>query len=106
MSDDMSTQPYHDSTYLKEVWGLFGVGVLVFALRFLVRLRAVGIRGLQGDDYMAIVVLCCYVVDAVTVTMCYNWGTNLDFTVERLEQMTDRQRWKIEVGSKMQLLAW
>ena len=120
-----STQPYHDPSFLKEVWGLYAVGVFIYFLRFLVRIRAVGIRGFQGDDYIAIAVLACtlgnitfeiclpsyteltgYTVDAITVDLCYVYGTNVDFTAERLAKMPQGDQDKVEFGSRMQLLAW
>ncbi|KAM3420108.1 hypothetical protein BST61_g3410 [Cercospora zeina] len=64
-----STQVYHDQPYLIEVWVLFGVGVLVFLARFIVRIRTVGLRQFAGDDYMAMLVLACYTADAATVTI-------------------------------------
>lgn len=63
-----STQVHHDPSYMKEVWALFGVGVAVLMARFVVRIRTVGIRQFAGDDYMSLVVLACYVADAVTVS--------------------------------------
>ena len=102
----MSTQAYHDPSFLKEVWGLFGVGVAIMAVRFIVRTRAVGVRGFEGDDWVAIAVLLCYTCDAVTVELCYKWGTNVDFTPEQLEAFNNKDQHKIELGSKMQLLAW
>lgn len=63
-----STQVYHDPSYLQEVWALFGLGVVVIVIRFLVRLRQVGLRQFQGDDYMAFIVLGCYTADAITVS--------------------------------------
>ena len=44
---------------MKEVWGLYGVGVFVILLRMVVRIRTVGFKGWQGDDYMAVAVLVC-----------------------------------------------
>lgn len=120
-----STQPYHDPSFLKEVWGLFGVGCFIFFLRFLVRIRAVGVKGFQGDDYIAIAVLACtvfdsydracfcsdiertgYTVDAITVDLCYQYGTNVDFTPEQLRNMSSADQDKVIFGSRMQLLAW
>lgn len=101
-----TTQPHHDPSFLREVWGLFGVGVGIMVLRFIVRIRAVGIRGFEGDDWTAIAVLLCYTCDAVTVQMCYKLGTNVDFTTEQLEAFDERQLKRIELGSRMQLLAW
>lgn len=64
-----STQVYHDASYMIEVWSLFGVGVAVLLARFLVRYRTVGIRQFAGDDYMSLVVLACYIADAITVSV-------------------------------------
>lgn len=102
----VDTQPEHAPSFLKEVWILFGVGAAVLALRFVVRSRIAGVRGFQGDDYMSIVVFLCYLVDAVTVTYTYYYGTNVDFTIERLETMSDAQLHQIKLGSQLQLLAW
>lgn len=45
-----------DSTYMTEVWTWFGIGVTVIFVRFGVRVRMVGLRGFQGDDYVTIMV--------------------------------------------------
>lgn len=45
-----------DVPLLQEQWAEYGVGILVILLRFFVRGRLVGLRGLQGDDYMVVVV--------------------------------------------------
>lgn len=101
-----TTQAYHDPSFLKEVWGLFGVGCLIMATRFIVRFRAVGIWNFEGDDWMCIVVWLCYTCDAVTVVLCYLWGTNLDYPSDQLEAFNEQQQRRIELGSKMQFLAW
>ncbi|KAI3533932.1 hypothetical protein CTAM01_08983 [Colletotrichum tamarilloi] len=44
-----------DDKFLKEMWTWFGVGALVILLRFFVRIRMVGPRGLKGDDYTMLV---------------------------------------------------
>ncbi len=57
-----STQPYHDPSFLKEVWGLYGFGCGILILRMIVRIRTVGLRW-QGDDYMAVAVLLCEFIE-------------------------------------------
>lgn len=101
-----STQVYRDDTYLKEVWALFGVGAAVIVVRFMVRLRTNGWRRFQGDDYMAIVVFACYAADAITVTIIYQTGANVDYRGSDLLRLTREQVNSIEYGSKMQLFAW
>lgn len=46
---------------------LYAIGVAILVMRFAVRLKAVGIRGLQGDDAFAFLVLVMYTIDAITV---------------------------------------
>lgn len=43
------------------------MGMIVLILRFVVRFRSVGIKGLQGDDLFAFIVAILYTVDAATV---------------------------------------
>lgn len=40
--------------FQSEIWTLFGVAAAFTLLRLFARLRAVGVKGLQGDDYLAI----------------------------------------------------
>jgi hypothetical protein len=47
-----------------------------------------------------------YTVDAITVTICYDYGTNVDFTPGRLANMSQADQDKVVFGSRMQLLAW
>lgn len=75
-------------------------------LRTIVRIRTVGIRNFQGDDYVILAVMLCYVGDAVTVTMAYHLGTNLDYTQEQFAAMTPAEIHTIGIGSRMETLAW
>lgn len=120
-----STQVYHDPSFLREVWGLFAVGVFIIVTRLLVRCRTVGLRRFAGDDFMSVVVLGCYTADAITVcllvsvivfedgtdiaaevTITYLEGSNVDFTAEQIAKLTDEQVKQVIHGSRMQLLAW
>jgi len=100
-----STQVYHDPEFLKEVWGLFGVGCCILVLRFIVRLRTVGISNFQGDDYISVLVLLCYTADAVTVTLTYLNGSNVDYTPEALTKLDKQENDQVIFGSRMQLFA-
>ncbi|KAF7193424.1 hypothetical protein HII31_05204 [Pseudocercospora fuligena] len=86
---------YHEPSFLREVWALFGVGVGVILARFAVRLRTVGWRNFAGDDYMSI---------AVTIT--YLEGSNVDYTAAQISRLTNDQVGRVVYGSKMQLFAW
>lgn len=56
--------------------------------RIAVRARTVGVRNLGGDDYISLLVLLCYVGDAITVDMTYRLGTNVDFSPSEFEAMS------------------
>lgn len=53
--------------FLREEWTLYGVGAAVLLLRFAIRIKTVGFKGFQGDDYMSILVLALFTMDAATV---------------------------------------
>lgn len=55
------------SQFLREVWALYIVGMIVLTLRFAIRFRTVGIRGLKWDDMFALLVVVFYTIDAATV---------------------------------------
>ncbi|KAK4549756.1 hypothetical protein LTR36_005057 [Oleoguttula mirabilis] len=101
-----STQAYHDPQYFGEVWGLYAVGIIVLLARICVRLRTVGVRKFQGDDYLILFVIFCYTADAVLCTLTYQYGTNVDYTAAQLAQFNDAEIQNIIFGSKMELLAW
>ncbi|UDD64895.1 hypothetical protein AFCA_012097 [Aspergillus flavus] len=48
---------YDDKSFLPEQWTEFGLGVLIVFVRMGVRIRTVGVRGFQGDDYFAFLIL-------------------------------------------------
>lgn len=101
-----STQAYHDPAYLIEVWILYGFGMLLFALRLFVRLRTIGFRNFQGDDWFTFLVIAFYTVDAVVVERMYRLGTNVDFTPAQLAQYNEQEISQIVLGSKYELVAW
>lgn len=61
--------PFKDIPLLQEPWAEYGVGVTVILLRFFVRGRLVGLRGLQGDDYMSIMVPCSSIYNSCGVLL-------------------------------------
>lgn len=99
-------QQYHDPIFLREIWGLFIAGTIVLLLRLVVRLRTVGFRGLQGDDYFAVGGLITYACATIAVRCVYFLGTNQDFTTEYMASLTPTQQDKIALGSKLEMLGW
>lgn len=75
-------------------------------LRVVVRARTVGIRQFDGDDYISLLVLLCYVGDAVTVDLTYHLGSNVDFTDSEFQAMSPSELNEVVLGSRLQLLAW
>ena len=51
------------------------LGASILLLRLAVRARTVGIRQFDGDDYISVIVLLCYIGDAITVDLTYHFGT-------------------------------
>lgn len=102
----LTTQKYHDPTYLQESWILYAIGVVVILLRFAVRIRTVGFRSFQGDDYLSLVVLACYTSDAVAVKVIQHHGSNVDWSQTEMQAMTEKERGWIAHGSKLQFACW
>lgn len=59
---------------------------MVLLLRFATRIKTVGFKGFQGDDYMSIIVLALFTMDAATVHIICQYlpgfrngaGSNID----------------------------
>ena len=81
-------------------------GASILLLRLAVRARTVGIRQFDGDDYISIIVLLCYIGDAITVDLTYHLGSNVDFTKAQFEAMSPSDLHEVVIGSRLQLLAW
>lgn len=47
-----AAQQAQGEAFIKEVWGLTGTAIIFVFLRYYARIRAVGIKGLGGDDYL------------------------------------------------------
>ncbi|KAH7014533.1 uncharacterized protein B0I36DRAFT_425869 [Microdochium trichocladiopsis] len=96
-----------DDSFLREVWGLYIFGMLILALRFVIRLKTVGIRGLKWDDLFALLVTVFYTIDAATVHIVYHAGSNVEGVfLESQRPLSDAELAQLEEGSKQQLLAW
>lgn len=102
----LSTQVYHDPTYLAESWILYGIGVFVLLLRWIVHSRTVGLKNFQGDDYLSFLVLACFTSDAVAVKHIQQHGSNVDFTEQQMRALTDQERSWVAHGSKLQFVCW
>ncbi|RGP65899.1 hypothetical protein FLONG3_9031 [Fusarium longipes] len=94
-------------SFLLEAWGLYALGIIILLARFAVRIKTVGWRGLQGDDFFSFLVLLFFTGDAVTVHLIYYLGTNIEAGVAgREHDLTQAEIREYELGSKLQLAAW
>lgn len=50
------------TSFRREAWIEYGIGVFVLLVRFFARWRIVGLKGWQGDDYFALLVLIFWTV--------------------------------------------
>ncbi|KAI7760983.1 hypothetical protein LZL87_012136 [Fusarium oxysporum] len=97
----------HRPSFLIESWTLYVLGTLILFSRFAVRLKTVGWRGLQGDDFFSVLVLIFYAVDAFTVHLIYYLGTNIEAGVAaKTHTLTNDEIHEYETGSKLELAAW
>lgn len=79
---------------------LYGIGISILLLRFYTRIKSVGFRGLQGDDYFSILVIVFWTMDAVTVHIIYHVGTNIEAS-SIIGELTAQQLDDFAYGSSM-----
>ncbi|EPS25489.1 hypothetical protein POX_c03872 [Penicillium oxalicum] len=83
-----------------ETWTLYSVGVLGAVLRFVARIRRLGIRQLQIDDYMMLFAVFWYTVLSVALNSVATGGGSNLLTPEDLVAMTETERADRVRGSK------
>ncbi|UPX12133.1 uncharacterized protein EKO05_0002700 [Ascochyta rabiei] len=98
--------PARDDEFLPEVWTLYSIGVLWIVLRFAVRLRTDGIRGLRLDDGLAIVALFAWTYSCGVIQITYYTGTNTDFTAAETALFDRAKLNEVAYGSKLFLGTW
>jgi len=97
----------HDESFLQEVWGLYIAGMIVFVLRFAVRSKTVGLRGLQWDDMFAALAVIFLTLDAATVHIVYFAGTNVEGVhLSKLRTLSQVELDQLDEGSRIELVAW
>lgn len=95
-----------EDSFLPEIWTWYGVATTWILLRFFVRIRSLGLRGLQLDDFFAFCVLISWTVSLVGVHLTYAPGTNVDYTAAEVELLTDDQIAAAMRASKIYLVTW
>ena len=98
--------PARDKEFLPEVWGLYSIGTLWIILRFAVRLRTHGIKGLRLDDGLAFIALFAWTFTCAIIQITYYTGTNTDFTAAEVAMFDKKKFDEVEYGSKLFLGSW
>ncbi|KAF1343734.1 hypothetical protein BDV97DRAFT_403328 [Delphinella strobiligena] len=91
---------------LQEEWAWYVVGMVIILTRFAVRIRTVGLKGFQGDDYMSMMTIIFFTLDAIIVQVVSDVGDNLGITKEQAARLTSSEIARKVYGSKMELTAW
>ncbi|EOD46997.1 putative cation diffusion facilitator 1 protein [Neofusicoccum parvum UCRNP2] len=106
MAEPASLHLEKDDSFLNEIWAWFVVGCVTITLRYIVRIRTVGIRGFAGDDYVTIFTMAFYTMDAALVHIVYHTGANADLTPTIVDGLSGDQIQELIYGSKCQTAAW
>lgn len=98
--------PARSKEFLPELWTLYSISTFWIILRFAVRLRTGGIRGLRVDDGFAIIALAAWTYTCAIIQITYYTGTNTDFTAAEVA-MLDRKKFDdVVYSSKLFLGSW
>lgn len=98
--------PARDDEFLPEVWALYSLGSLWVILRFAVRLRIDGLKGLKLDDALALIALAAWTYTCAIIEITYHTGTNSDFTPAEVARFDEAKFEEVEYGSKLFLGSW
>ncbi|CAJ0554786.1 Ff.00g132990.m01.CDS01 [Fusarium sp. VM40] len=95
----------------KEAFILLSIGIIVICLRTYARIRQVGIRNLEADDYLMLLVIIPYTIEsglAYMVRARFHGLTNSWMTDDERDALlpqSDEYRWRVG-GSKIQVAGW
>ncbi|KAJ5826660.1 hypothetical protein N7447_003423 [Penicillium robsamsonii] len=76
--------------FCRETWTLYSVGVLSAVLRFVARVRRLGIRNLQVDDYLMLFAVLWYTILCVALNQVASGGGSNLMTEEDKLSLTDK----------------
>ncbi|KAL4787520.1 hypothetical protein BJX76DRAFT_318795 [Aspergillus varians] len=86
--------------FARETWTLYGVGMFGAALRFIARIRRLGIRNLQSDDYMMMFAVVWYTILCVALNEVASGGGSNLMTQEDIDNLTPEIHAERVRGSK------
>ncbi|GLI81175.1 hypothetical protein PoHVEF18_009547 [Penicillium ochrochloron] len=84
----------------RETWTLYSVGVFGAVLRFVARIRRLGIRNLQVDDYLMMFALVWYTILSVALNSVATGGGSNLMSDEDIKNLTPQTHAERERGSK------
>ncbi|CEI63268.1 hypothetical protein FVEN_g194 [Fusarium venenatum] len=98
-------------SFVAEAFTLLAIGILIILLRTYARVRQVGLRNLEVDDYLMLLVIVPYTIEtalAHTVGAKFRGLTNSGMTDEEREALSpNSEEYELRVGgSKIQLCGW
>ncbi|KAI1110404.1 hypothetical protein F5Y14DRAFT_465674 [Nemania sp. NC0429] len=99
------------SAFTIQLWTLYGVGVLTTTLRTYARINAVGVKGLQFDDFAIWLAILFYTVQTVlgfsVGNLAHGLANNSLTDAQRLSLSPESAEYQQRViGSKIQLAGW
>ncbi|BAE65559.1 unnamed protein product [Aspergillus oryzae RIB40] len=96
----------HATPFQKEAWTEYGIGVIILLLRIVARVRVVGFKNWQGDDYFVFVVLAFWTAELTMLELIGQYGTNIGLDDAQRASLTPEQTEILVRGSKCLLAGW
>ncbi|KAI9932133.1 hypothetical protein AWENTII_010462 [Aspergillus wentii] len=92
--------PAFANSFARETWVLYAVGLLGVALRFTARIRRLGIRNLQTDDYLMVFSVIWYTMLCVALNQVVSGGGSNLMDEDDILRMTPSDKAERIKGSK------
>ncbi|KAI9731175.1 MAG: hypothetical protein M1834_005368 [Cirrosporium novae-zelandiae] len=83
-----------------EIWALYTIGLLIFFLRFVARLKIVGLRGWQWDDIFAIIALVMSTLQTVMISLVDKYGSSVGIPDDVRLTLSPARIQRFATGSK------
>ncbi|KAI9035731.1 uncharacterized protein KD926_002952 [Aspergillus affinis] len=92
--------PQYGRDFAKETWTLYAVGMLGVLLRFVARIRRLGITNLQIDDYLMVFAVIWYTILCVALNQVASGGGSNLMDEKDIQDLTPAIKAERERGSK------
>ncbi|RVD81466.1 uncharacterized protein DFL_009330 [Arthrobotrys flagrans] len=90
-----------------EQWTEYGIGMAIFILRIIARIKIVGFKGFTGDDYLVPFAMLFYTLQLVSHQIMHDNGLIIAIKPDTYyEDFTDSQRNRAQLGGKANILSW